>query len=176
MSGNNPFAALLDDEKLKTTHLSASDTLEEIFGFTINHQNVPKGRLYLEEVKNFHETTELDMNLINYALSERLFMCNENTQLTGNSEGHSHESKVLPYLYSCFKKLIELGSRLNPDDEVSIKDTILQNIATAIQPDIYFGQDVPKDMVDILKDNEPGAANFFVNVSNRIVIEDNNSM
>lgn len=178
MSQSNPFAALFTAEELKPkSNPSLSDTLEEIFGFTLNPQNVSKGRLFLEEVQNVHDTVVLELSFLHYALSERLFLCNEESELRKiNSESHSHETRVLNYLYSCYVVLNEFKDRLTLDNVSEIRDKIIQHVATAVEPDIYSGQDIPAQMVDILMESKHDAVEFFVEASQRIVVDNNNSM
>lgn len=177
MSQGNPFAALFTGEEFKThSNPSLSDTLEEIFGFTVNPQHASKERLFLEEVKNVHDTEELELSFLHYALSERLFLCNEDSTLQKeNSESHSHETRVLHYLFSCYRLLNEFKNRLTTDSVNEIKDTIIQHVATAIEPDIYSGQNIPAQMIHILMEGRPDANIFFVEACQRIIIENNNS-
>lgn len=170
MAGSNPFTSLFNEPK----EVIQNDILEEIFGFTINPDHISKGRLYLEEVKNVHETTELDLNLLHYALFERLFMCNENSELQkSSSNGHSHQTKLINYLYTSYKKLKESVNKLSQVEVKEIENEIIQNVATAFQPDIYSGQDITGEIVQLLLENDKYALPFFNNAVQKLLTEEN---
>ncbi|CAG9818490.1 unnamed protein product [Phaedon cochleariae] len=180
MSGFNPFAALMEnDDSKKSRKPSLSSTLENIFGFTINPQHCKSEELlYLEEVHNVHEKSELELDLLQYALFERLFMCNENSDLRNSatncsSNSNSREIKVIKYLYTCLENLKEYKSHLKPEEETEIRDKIMQNVATAIiQPDIYSGQDIPEEMLLIIINDTFEADTFFIEISKRVLDDD----
>lgn len=173
MAGSNPFASLFNQPK-NDKGTSLSDILEEIFGFTINPENVSKGRLYLDEVNKVHEKTGLDISLLHYALFERLFMCNDNSELRQNhSNDHSHETKVIKYLYVSFNKLKNLEDKLRVEDFTAIENEIIQNVATAFQPDIYSGQNIADDIMQMLIENEANVILFFNKAATKLLHEEN---
>lgn len=173
MAESNPFACLFNESKEKKQS-SENDILEEIFGFTINPNHISKGRLYLEEVKNIHEKTELDINLLHYALFERLFMCNDNSELKQfDNNGHSHETKVISYLYSSYKKLKDFKAILKIEDANDIENEIIQNVVTAFQPDVYSGQNIAGEIMQVLIENEEYASPFFNAAAAKVLTEDN---
>ncbi|KAG5887926.1 hypothetical protein JTB14_003022 [Gonioctena quinquepunctata] len=172
---SNPFTALLESKDPKKTSPSVNETLENIFGFTINpHHTRPKDILFLEEVHSIHGTCELNLELLQYALFVRLFMCNEDSVLRNNDQNtHAQETRVIKYLYACSDKLNEYKSHLKPQEETEIRDKIMQNVATAIiQPDIYSGQDIVGEVLNVLKEASPGSDVFFVEATNRVLEED----
>ncbi|KAJ8924936.1 hypothetical protein NQ315_001099 [Exocentrus adspersus] len=177
-SSSNPFTALFDDLDASASKNSPSlnDTLEEIFRFTLNPDR--KDLVYLEEVRNVHETADLDLNLLQYALFERLFMCNENSELSSKSDGnnsHTFETRVVTYLYEAYKKLMDCVA-LNAKNLDVVKDKIVQNVATAvIQPDLYSGQSIEGEMLNILKEAGPYYEKFFVESTRRVLEEENNN-
>lgn len=171
MAASNPFASLFNSS-LKENEISQNDILEEIFGFTINPDHKSIKRLYLEEVKNVHEKTVLDINLLHYALFERLFMCNENSELADHND-HSHEKKVIIYLYKSFQKVQELRNNINENDGSLIENEIIQNAATAFQPDIYSGQDISGDILHTLMENEVDTIPFFIKAATQVLMEEN---
>lgn len=173
MAGSNPFGCLFNQTKTEKV-TSQNDILEEIFGFTINPNHISNGRLYLEEVKNVHEKTELDVDILHYALFERLFMCNENSELKeSENSDHSHETKVISYLYNSYKKLQGLKGKLKVEDVNEIENEIIQNVATAFQPDIYSGQDIAGEIVQMLVENEINASPFFNTAIQTVLTEEN---
>lgn len=177
MAASNPFSSLFIKQKKTSSEISIKDVLEEIFGFTINPDNVLKGKLFLEEVKNVHQQTELDVNLLHYALFERLFMCNDKALLEQfQSDGHSHETKVINYLYVCYKKLLDIKLQLNETDFNKIENEIIQNVSTAFQPDIYTGQDISGDIRKLLIDNEECALSFFKRSISTLLSEENGKL
>ncbi|KAJ8954087.1 hypothetical protein NQ318_004392 [Aromia moschata] len=142
MSGANPFAALFQDSnKAESSKRKLNDILEEIFCFTIDpDRSKSKGFLYLEEVRNVHEKTELDINLLQYALFER--------------------------------KLNEI----EVENKDAIKDKIIQNVATAIiQPDIYSGQNIAGELVNILKEAQPYCDTFLTESGKAVLVEEKNN-
>lgn len=178
MSSNNPFAALIVN-KVEKEQTNINDILEKIFGFTVNPAYQASSEfLYLEDVRNVHGKDTLDVDLIQYALFERLFMCNDNSSsrhILNNSA--AFETSVIKYLFNCIKNLGAFKSKLKPAQEVELRKRIIQNVATAIiQPDIYSGQDLPADFISILKDAEPESVSFLIECSTQIIVEDNGSM
>lgn len=175
MSASNPFASLFN-EAIKDPKTSLSELLEEIFGFTIDPDHVSKDKLYLEEVRKVHDKAVLDMSLMHYALFERLFMCNDQSILQkSNSNSHSYENKVINYLFLCFKKLKDLENQMKLEDANEIENEIVQNVATAFQPDIYSGQNIPDQIVELLLENESHSVPFFNEAIRRVLLEDNGS-
>lgn len=180
MSSINPFTALFEDTASECTREpSLNDVLEHIFCFSINPgRSKSKDLIYLEEVRNVHEKEELDISLLHYALFERLFMCNENSELNLKSDKtnyHAHETRVINYLYSAYTKLKEC-TVLKSEDSEEIRDKIIQNVATAIiQPDLYSGQKIDSDMINILKEAGLHYETFFIESCKKVLDEENNS-
>lgn len=173
MAGTNPFATLFKEQK-KEKETTLNDILEEIFGFTINPDNISEERLYLEEVNKVHQKTELDLSLLHYTLFERLFMCNENSVLKQSDNcNHSTETKVINYLFTSYKKLRNLECKLKEEDVTAIEYEIIQNVATAFQPDIYSGQNIGEEILQILKENETNALPFFNKAVTKVLTEEN---
>ncbi|XP_056648617.1 ubiquitin conjugation factor E4 A isoform X2 [Diorhabda sublineata] len=172
MSGSNPFSGLFDIEESKKTG-NLNDILENIFRFTINpNKTYNQDLLYLEDVHNVHEKVDLDLSLLQYALFERLFLCNDNSDLRSDTES-IQETKVITYLYHCMQNLNNHLGQLSSEQYEEVKDKILQNVATAIiQPDVYSGQNISEDILGILKNGEIGADVFFIESIKRVCIED----
>ncbi|XP_057672710.1 ubiquitin conjugation factor E4 A [Diorhabda carinulata] len=172
MSGSNPFSGLFDIEESKKNG-NLNDILENIFRFTINpNKTYNQGLLYLEDVHNVHEKVDLDLSLLQYALFERLFLCNDNSDLRSDTES-IQETKVITYLYHCMQNLNSHLGQLSSEQYEEVKDKILQNVATAIiQPDVYSGQNISEDILGILKNAEIGADVFFIESIKRVCIED----
>ncbi|VEN40294.1 unnamed protein product [Callosobruchus maculatus] len=177
MSSTKSNSALLENTNTKGNN-TINDTLEDIFGFTIDPSHgESRGLLYLEEVRNVHDKKELDLNLLQYALFERLFMCNEDIpQKGGNEDSHVWGSKVIKYLYTCLKNLHQCSVKLKPEEQKEIRDKIIQNVATPImQSDLYADQDIAADVLQILKDGEPEAGAFFIDACKKVLEEENNN-
>ncbi|CAH1989596.1 unnamed protein product [Acanthoscelides obtectus] len=177
MSSTKSNSALLANINTKNNN-SINGILEDIFGFTIDPSHGDsKGLLYLEEVRNVHDKKELDLDLLQYALFERLFMCNEEiTQKGGVEDSHVWGSKVIEYLYTSLKNLDRYSAKLKPEEQKTIRDKIIQNVATPImQSDIYAGQDIAADILKILKDGEPEAAGFFIDACKKVLEEEHNN-
>nr|CAI5817131.1 unnamed protein product [Callosobruchus analis] len=177
MSSTKSNSPLLENTNTKKNN-TINDTLEDIFGFTIDPSHgESRGLLYLEEVRNVHDKKELDLNLLQYALFERLFMCNEDIpQKGGTEDSHVWGSKVVMYLYTCLKNLNQCSVKLKPEEQKEIRDKIIQNMATPIiQSDLYADQDIAADILQILKDGEPEAAAFFIDACKKVLDEENNN-
>lgn len=172
MSGSNPFASLFN-ATIKEKGNCLNDILEEIFGFTINPDHRSNHKLYLEEVRKVHDKTELDFTLLHYALFERLFMCNEQPNFQqSETNGHSHEKKVINYLFACFQELNMLKNKLSLKDANDIENEIVQNVATAFQPDVYSGQNIMEDLLQLLLENHTDVVLFFSNTITHLLQED----
>ncbi|CAG9864352.1 unnamed protein product [Phyllotreta striolata] len=177
MSVPNPFSALLGkDEASRSANVKLNDILESIFGFSINPKNSDNTNvLFLDEVHKVHEKDDLDLSLLQYALFERLFMCNENSELR-NAKNNGQETKVIAYLFGCYQKLANLQTKLSAEEYADVHDKIFQNISTSIiQPDLYSGQNIAEDMLNIVRHEEIGADEFFIEAAKRVHQEDNSS-
>lgn len=173
MAGSNPFCTFFNQQN-KGKEIPLSDILEDIFGFTINPDNGSKGRLYLDDVNKVHEKTVLDVSLVHYALFERLFMCNGSPQLTqSHNNDHSHETKVIKYLYLSYNKLKNWEDKLRVEDFNALENEIIENVATAFQPDIYAGQTIADDIMQILIENEANVTLFFNKAATKVLMEEN---
>lgn len=173
MAGSNPFATLFNEPK-KENEKTLNEILEIIFGFTINPDNISEERLFLDEVNKVHQKTELDLSLLHYTLFERLFMCNEDSVLKqSNNCNHSNETKVINYLFTSYKILRNFECKLKTEDFAEIEHEIIQNVATAFQPDIYSGQNIGEEIMQMLKENEIDALPFFNKVVTKVLAEEN---
>ncbi|XP_072382541.1 ubiquitin conjugation factor E4 A [Diabrotica undecimpunctata] len=174
MSGSNPFSALFGITS-STKISNVSNVLERIFKFTIDPNKSNSDLLFLEDVHKVHEKTDLDLSLLQYALFERLFLCNENSELRSDSDS-IQETKVVKYLYHCLQNLNDHKSELSAEHYDDIKDKIMQNTATSIiQPDVYSGQNIAADLLGLLRDAELGADTFFLDAVNKVYAEENNT-
>lgn len=188
MCDNNPFSALFNDNKNVIEQKTAKeetcveDVLEEIFGFTLNlKHSESRELLLLEDFLNANQNCTLNIENLSHALFDRLFMCNcENDQIVKYSKKnfantHAYEHKPIIYLFTAYCKLHECSS-LSGDVKSRVKDLILQNTSTAvISPDIYDGQHLHIQMVDLIKEGSTLTNQFFVETVNRVMVEENNS-
>lgn len=175
MSAPNPFTALFENEEARSsTNVKLNDILENIFGFSINPKNSNNlNVLFLEDVHKVHEKDDLDLGLLQYALFERLFMCNENSDLRSDSDS-LQETKVITYLFNCLQNLYSHKEQLSSEQFTDVYDKIFQNVSTSIiQPDMYSGQSMAEDMLNVVKDAELGADEFYVEATKRVYQEDN---
>lgn len=188
MCDNNPFAALFNDNKNVVEETKTEpkpcveNTLEEIFGFTLNPKHSDrKELLLLEEYHNANKEATLNIENLCHALFDRLFMCNcENAQIVKYSKKHftnkhAYEHKPIIYLFTAYCKLHENNS-LKEDVKSKVKDLILQNASTAvISPDIFEGQHLHIQMVDVIKEGTNITNQFFTETVDRVLVEENNS-
>lgn len=185
MSSFNPFAALIEEKseqpKPNPTPIkkNISFLLEEIFGFTLDKSRSEKNQLlHLEEVANTFNRTDLDVEILEHALFDRLFMCNEEDITIKNAKRtfhnkHACESKVVTYLFNCYTNINEING-LSEEERRKVKVLVIQNAVTAyIQSEIYHGQKLHAQLVDILKEALPYYDNFFKDICKGILEEDN---
>ncbi|XP_060534633.1 ubiquitin conjugation factor E4 A [Cylas formicarius] len=189
MSGANPFAALfqrtsednsVEDKSNETGEPPLNDILEDIFSFTLNPNHSEARELfYLEDVSQAQDSKELNVELLNHALFDRLFMCQkDNINIIqhvrkGFRNGHATEYRPVYYLYKAYIKLHD-NNYLKSEYKLDVKDKIIQNVAiTIIQPEIYSDQDIDAQMLEILKKGGPHYDTFFVEAARRIIDEEN---
>ncbi|XP_066250043.1 ubiquitin conjugation factor E4 A [Euwallacea similis] len=187
MSSANPFASLFRGasqdgfEHAESLEPSLNDQLEEIFSFTLNDKaTLTKEVLFLEDAQKDLNSTTLNMDNIDQALFERLFMCRkDNPVLTTNKRlglRNQHAIEVMPikYLYKSYIKL-HANLHLKAEHRLALKDKIIQNVATAIfQPDIFPELDLEQQMIDLLKEGGAQYDTFFVEAARRMLDEENN--
>ncbi|XP_030751488.1 ubiquitin conjugation factor E4 A isoform X2 [Sitophilus oryzae] len=184
MSGANPFAALFhtaSQDHLEPPEPSLNDQLEEIFSFTLNERaTLTKEILFLEDVFKDLDTTVLDMDNLDQALFERLFMCQKDNltiiqqRRLSFRNPHAIEIEPIKYLYKAYVKVHE-NQFLKAEDRLEVRDKIIQNVATSIiQPDIYVDQDMEQQMIDVLKEGGAHYDTFFVEAARRTLDEENN--
>ncbi|EEZ99810.1 Ubiquitin conjugation factor E4 A-like Protein [Tribolium castaneum] len=187
MSDFNPFAALIeestdksnDSTNTKQGHVkNISSILEEIFAFTLDPKvSEKKHFLLLEEVANTFSRNDLDLLILQHALFDRLFMCNEENLFIKTAKQnfrntHSFESNVLTYLCNCFRNLSD-DMNLESGEKAKVKSLIIQNAVTAlIQSEIYEGQKLEQQLIDILKDNTDNGILFFKDVCKGVLDEE----
>lgn len=134
----------------------------------------------MEDAQKDLGTTVLNMENIDQALFERLFMCRKDNPVLGMNKRlgfrNQHAIEVLPikYLYKCYVKL-HANVHLKAEYKLALKDKIIQNVATAVfQPDIFPDLDLEQQMIDLLKEGGAHYDTFFVEASRRMLDEENN--
>ncbi|RZC37889.1 ubiquitin conjugation factor E4 A [Asbolus verrucosus] len=184
MSDFNPFAALIEDNedtnKNKTVLnvKSINCILEEIFGFTLDIKTSEKQQLlFLEEVSKTFSRKDLDLQILQHALFDRLFMCNEENLIIKDAKktfrnAHSYETKVIIYLYNCYRNVND-DDNLVTEDKAKVKSLIIQNAVTAfIQSEIYEGQQLEEQLIEILRDGLLYYDSFFKDTCKGVLEED----
>lgn len=131
-------------------HITMNDRIERLFGISLDSESKNEV-IYLPEVAASSKQTWLDLEILEQALSERLFLENpEEHLLNGNNSSSVIEKNVLIYLSNCYERVLNLGnSRIGTDVKV-MQDLILRNMATALQPDLYASQDIFSQFAEIL--------------------------
>lgn len=121
------------------------------------------------------------MDNIDQALFERLLICQKDSPILVNNKRlgfrNPHAIEMLPmkYLYDCYVAL-HANRHLKPEDRLSLKDKIVQNVATSVfQPDIYPDQDLAEQMFNVLLESGPHHDTFLVEASRRVLDEEGTS-
>lgn len=142
MDNENPFAALLQSSAAKPeeepkTGPPSSDVLEDVFGFTLIEKNaVERHLVFLRDVAEVFPKGQLDVEILEHALFERLLLKDENKV-----------GAVLQYLFDCYGKSEVLDQRTRS----AVKAIIIRNVVTALQqPDLYAEQNVYQQLFDLL--------------------------
>ncbi|XP_017768300.1 PREDICTED: ubiquitin conjugation factor E4 A [Nicrophorus vespilloides] len=177
---SNPFAGLLGHDMPSTSFSSRStaelqecQVLERIFGFTLSKTRSQEQQLvFMDEQALIILDDILNIDELNVILFERLFIQNAGNSspwLKGDkiaSDKGYYEDRVIKYLYHCYVNNIE-EEEFKHKDKTKIK--IVDNVATAFhQPDLFFGQEVYEQMIELLKENVPYIEMFFNDIINRI--------
>ncbi|XP_050300790.1 ubiquitin conjugation factor E4 A [Anthonomus grandis grandis] len=184
MSSANPFASLFrgtSQDHSDPPEPTLNDQLEKIFSFTLNEKaTLTKEILFLEETHKELDTTILNIDNLDQALYDRLFMCqNDNEVLKKNKRlafrnPHAIEVQPIKYLYKSYV-LLHANIHLKAEHRLLLKDKIIQSVATSIfQPDIFPDQDLEQQMIDLLKEGGAQHDTFFVEVARRMLDEENN--
>lgn len=178
MSDFNPFAALVEDNTIHSKRKDIDSILQDIFAFTLDFNISEKKQvLYLEEVAKTFNRNDLDVSILQHALFDRLFMCNEENLTIKNTKQrfrntHASEEKVIIYLCNCYRNLND-ENNLEADEKLKIKSLIIQNAVTALlQSEIYEGQQLENQLIDVLKDNIGSSNSFFKDICKGVLDED----
>nr|CAH7712924.1 unnamed protein product [Callosobruchus chinensis] len=164
MSSTKSNSALLENTNTKRNN-TINDTLEDIFGFTIDPSH-RESRDFCT-LKKFIAicTVRKIIHVQRRYVSER-----------GYRDSHVWGSKVIKYLYTCLKNVNQCSVKLKPEEQKEIRDKIIQNVATPImQTDLYADQDIAADILQILKEGEPEAGAFFIDACKKVLDEENNN-
>lgn len=170
---NNPFAALFDGSPVRHSSpqpvepestppvLTNTPTeLELIFGFTLDKTKI--GFVYLEDSAATFQGRLIDTEVLEHAIFERVLLPNPNENVNGvQVDEEVCESRVICYLFNCLRKL--KGSKV--DETQKVCDLIMRNVLTALQqPDMYEGQDVFRQLFEVLKESKPNGMDFFIDI------------
>ncbi|KAF5280710.1 hypothetical protein FQR65_LT15000 [Abscondita terminalis] len=150
----NPFAGLLQQP---TESEPTSETLENIFGFTLNCEK--KHLVYLSDLSKSFSTNALSLENVDHALFERILLRNPESYID-KVDNDLCETKVIIYLFNCFTKAEEVQ-----DDDLknNIRNLIMQNVVTSLkQPELHEGQDVYQQFYDVVK-NENTILHYVYN-------------
>lgn len=187
MSDSNPFSALFGASATNSTDIDESspkgpvasqenvqpetaplsELLERIFMFSTNLERaMATDRLYMEEFNFVFQNDELTLDNLQHAIFERAFMCNtDNDYLTIYASKYPNspkfETRVLFYFYNSYQRLRNC-TQLGENERKEIIDLILSNFSTAtLQPDIFCGQDLAKQMLEIITNCDQYSEEFF---------------
>jgi ubiquitin conjugation factor E4 A len=176
---SNPFLILSDSSSTTTNPYTSSsskpvpipndsspniykDILESILLCTIDEQPSSSSVIYLAELA-VGLSENWDKNLIDQALFERLRMTDPSSQLltpttknstTRNDTNIITENRCLYYLSGCYQRLLRQRDhfKLVLDD---IRKLFIDHSKTAISlPDLYEGQDLAKQLLELLIDGQ----------------------
>lgn len=163
----NPFAALIQTDNIN----NKSSIFEDIFGFTLNRyvmQNRPL--VYLEDVNQALGTNKLNLDTLEHALCERLFLSNPREHLINSDASTTNElseitnHKVITYLFYCYHNVVNCTT-IDDASKKRVVDLIMRNAITALQqPDLYDGQDVTLQLFNLIKNGVTLALNFFTTI------------
>ena len=159
---SNPFAALLESKVTFEEEVDETCTvLEDIFKFTLDKGRcVSDNLLYLEDAAATFTNRQLDLEVVEHVLFERLLLSQINQENAFKStDEHTFESNVVVYLFRCYSKASQ-----NQDADISRAAILLimRNLLTSFkQPDLYQDQDLVAQFYNIMKSNESNAVDFF---------------
>ncbi|KAF5278068.1 hypothetical protein FQA39_LY18394 [Lamprigera yunnana] len=159
MSDFNPFAALLQ----VSPEQRVSDIIERVCGITLDKNK--KHLVYLNDVAESSASTLLSVEILKYALFERILLANPSEHVEVVNE-EICETKVIRYLFNCYRKLCEIElSELRS----SIKELIMGHIFIALTESELCDYE---QLYDILKSLEAVSCPFLVDVFQQFCIED----
>lgn len=175
---SNPFSALVDEpiaspeqssKQLPQTMSRETKHLEQTFGFTLNEMRAgEQGLVYLEDQAVAYNTDDLTVAILEHAIGDRLYLVTMETvacMSTISSNGKDSavndtagECRVVWYLFKCFQTNWESNYEEIKQDVQAI---ILRNMCTALKaPDLYDGQNVFVQFIDILMQEHNGEVFF----------------
>lgn len=165
----NPFAALIgssSSSKNDENGAPISSLIENCFGFTLSRARSSKnGFVYLEEQALTFPDKELDLEILEHALFERLFLQNPQECVLStekNAQGEIYETRVIQYLFHCYTRTNELK---NEELKKVLNSLVMRNVLTSLkQPELYEGQNVFAEFYDVLKSMHVLADKFFSTV------------
>lgn len=177
MSGSdNPFAALVEDapNELERTADRTGEIIESIFGLTLSEETSRnRGYVLLKEVAQAFSSPQLNLEALEHALFERLFLQNPADFVLCDKKkisGVVVEAEVITYLYSCYNNVAETND-LEDDVKIKVKGLILRNAVTALkQPDLYEGQKIFEQLLNVLKTFS--SENFFIDLYKEFLKEE----
>ncbi|XP_053669699.1 ubiquitin conjugation factor E4 A [Anopheles nili] len=159
--------------------------IEKIFLITLNKAPQKNKQLvYVEDVAQAVESGLLDLDMLEQALFERIVLQNPSEYLIPNDVTTADtpqiaETKVILYLYGCFErneKPVDQSDSVAVDNQRRMKSLILRNACTSLkQPDLYEGQNLPNQILDIFKQSDSDDHNVaarFISETVREVFSD----
>lgn len=166
----NRYEMVFDKNAMSESNKYESEVcnlIEEIFGFTFNKKtSAAKKIVYLEELAATFQNGELDLENLEHALFERLFLTEPKEFVYSSKEGVDEdacEKKVILYLYRCYLNIGVAGDKYKG----RILDLIMRNVLTSLkQPELYENQDLYKQFYEVLKEDQPNSDQFFFDVYN----------
>lgn len=152
MDNKNPFAGLVEEtnsekKPQKTEKQLATNVLEDVFGFTLIEENaIQRNLIFLRDLSDVFPKRELDTEILEHALFERLLVDDEN------------RVDVLVYLFDCYCN----SEMLEGEIHKSVKAIVMRNIVTSLtQPDLYTDQNVNQQFFNLVKMEFCSKPEFF---------------
>lgn len=178
-TSSNPFAALLgSNTPSKNNDIQKQDTdcetIERVFGFTLDKKrSLAKKLVYLEELSSTFAGRNLDLEVLEHALFERLFLTSPKDFVLNFDETVDediYEEKVMVYLFKCYKKIFEIEKK--DKFRENLIDLVMRNgLVSLKQSDLYANQDVYMQFYEILRECSAVSDDFF-NSIHKSFIED----
>lgn len=164
----NPFTALIgaaSDSQEATEYVvdeAGNRHLEDVFLFTLNKEARDDGQqlVFMEDMASGLPTQMFNFELLGHAVFERLLMTHPKNFLIPNHSSDARtaavaESKALIYLFRCYGRNETYRNKMPVELYQRIQEIIIQNVITALkQPDLYDGQDLSAQLLEILQSDE----------------------
>lgn len=149
---DNPFAALLGVNRPEKQPDPLCNLIENVFLLTLSKEaSSKKGIVYLEDVARTFPGRELDLEVLEHALFERLVVSSPRELVfSKNMNERACQSHVITYLHQCYDSLSLVKDKTTKQ---TMKALIMRNVMTSLkQPDLYTDQNLFAQCFDIFKE------------------------